>query len=99
MDLVIFISQLVTIEHYEGYWTRDTKLVFCSKQNVTILDCEIEECTMNCHDTYEIEDTRIISKRDSNVIGLYDWNDGIRWGNNITWIKKGLFLSVCVYTS
>ena len=91
MATVFIIFPQVTIDNYNGYWmqTQGSKLVFCSKQTDNILECEKEGCTMNCHDTYDIENHRIISKRDPNVIGLFNWNDGIRWINKITWIRKG----------
>ena len=84
---------LVTNDNYDGYWMKgpEKELVLCSKKDDTILNCEKERCITNCHDAYEIENVRIISKRDSSVIGHFNWYDGIRWGNNITWIKKGLF--------
>ena len=87
--LVLF--HLVTIDNYEGYWiqTNQNESVLCSKQNDSILNCETERCTMNCHDTYEIGNVRIISTRDSNAIGHFDCYGGIRWENNITWIRKG----------
>ena len=63
--------------------------MFCSRQNDIILNCEKVNCTMNCHDRYDVKNVRIISTRDSNAIGHYDWYNGIRWSNNITWTKKG----------
>ena len=83
--------RVVTIGNYEGYWIQShlDKLAFCSRQNGSLLNCETELCTTNCHDAYEIQNIRITSKRDSNTIGNYSWLDGIHWGNNITWTKKG----------
>ena len=85
--------RVVTIRNYEGYWIQSPvdKLAFCSKQNGSILNCETELCTMNCHDAYEIQNVTITSKRDSNTIGNYSWVDGIHWANNITWTKKGKY--------
>ena len=82
---------LVTIDNYDGYWLQgqEKQLVLCSKKNDSILNCEKERCTANCHETYEIENVRIVSKRDSSSIGHFNWYDGIHWSNNITWIKKG----------
>ena len=84
---------VVMIENYEGYWKRkqEETLVFCSKGKPpgTILNCEIEDCITNCRATYVIQNVEIISQRDSNDKGRYEWNEGIRWSNNITWTKKG----------
>ena len=82
---------VVTIGNYEGYWIQSPldKLAFCSRQNGSLLNCETELCTTNCHDAYEIQNIRITPKRDSSTIGNYSWLDGIHWGNNITWKKKG----------
>ena len=81
---------VVTIGNYEGYWIKSPldKLAFCSRQNSSILHCETEQCTTNCHDTYEIQNVTITSKRDSKTIGNYELNV-LHWGNNITWTKKG----------
>ena len=79
------------ITNYEGHWKTkpEEKLLFCSKKSDNVLNCERESCTTNCFATYEIQNIKMISQHDSNIIGHYDLYDGIRWSNNITWTKKG----------
>ena len=90
-DVEVNFYFIVTIDFYDGYWMQgeEKELVLCSKKNDRILNCEKERCTTNCHETYEIENVRIISKRDSSAIGYFNRYDVILWRNNITWIKKG----------
>ena len=86
-------SVLVPVAHYTGFWiqTPGKHTVLCASNNHTILNCETESCTTNCHDVYYVESDRIIYKRHADTtenVGLFD-GIHIRWENNITWRKKG----------
>ena len=90
---------LVLVGHYTGYWiqTPGKHTVLCSSNNHTILNCEIENCTTNCNDVYNLEGDRIIYKRHADITENVGWYDGIhiRWNNNITWRKKGKHEAQC----
>ena len=82
----------VKITSYEGYWIQkpEEKILQCYGQNETILHCEDDSCITNCLSTYEVQDTTATSRRDSNVIGQHNLLNEIDWGNNNTWLQKGM---------
>ena len=83
----------VKITSYEGYWIQksEEKILQCYGQNETILHCEDDSCITNCLSTYEVQDTTATSRRDSNVIGQHNLLNEIDWGNNNTWLQKGMY--------
>ena len=84
---------LVSSYNYASYWiqTPGEKLLKCSETGDSSVICEVDECSLNCRDTFEIESTLIRSNRSNSVTGVFNRENRITWNTGTTWSKKRKF--------